>query len=71
MFPLTLYNLSFWLAVTSAILLVTAQFLNSAPKHAAYLRVDKKRLALAGVGCGLAFLVTIVLRLYTSPGFIP
>jgi len=61
-FPLTLSDISLWLAVTALILLITSEILNASPEYASRILVDKKRMRLAALGCGLAFLVTVIMR---------
>jgi hypothetical protein len=61
---LTASDISLWLAVTAIILLITSELLYSSPEYAAHLRIDKKRLRLVALGCGLAFLVTVVMRVF-------
>jgi hypothetical protein len=63
-FPLTLSDISLWLAVTAIILLVTSELLHSLPQYSARLMIDKKRLRLAALGVGLAFLATVVMRIF-------
>jgi len=61
-FPLSLSDISLWLAVTAIILLITFELLHSLPEYSARLMIDKKRLKLVTLGCGLGFVVTVVLR---------
>jgi Ni,Fe-hydrogenase I cytochrome b subunit len=63
-FPLSLSDISLWLAVTAIILLVTSELLYSSPEYAARVMIDKKLLRLIALGCGLAFLVTVVMRVF-------
>jgi hypothetical protein len=63
-FPLTLSDISLWLAVTAIILLITSELLNSLPDYSARIMIDKKRLRLVALGMGLAFLVTVVMRIF-------
>jgi hypothetical protein len=61
-FPLTLSDISVWLAITAIILLITSELLNVSPEYSSRILVDKTRMRLAGIGCGLAFLVTVVMQ---------
>ena len=61
---LSLSDISLWLAVTAFILIFTSEILISSPKYAVYFKVDKTRLRLAALGCGLAFLITVVIRAF-------
>lgn len=63
-FPLSLSDISLWLAVTAIIILITSELLFSMPEYAAYVRVEKKRLRLVALGCGLGFMVTVVMRVF-------
>lgn len=61
-FPLTLSDLSLWIAVTAIILLITSELLYSMPDVSARLSIDRQFLRYAAVGVGLAFLLTVILR---------
>lgn len=63
-FPLTLSDISLWLAVTAIILLITSELLYSLPDFSARMMIDKKRLRMVALGCGLGFLVTVVMRVF-------
>lgn len=61
-FPLSLSDFSLWLAVTTIILLITSEGMLSSPDFSARIGVDRQFLRMAATGCGLAFLVTVVMR---------
>jgi hypothetical protein len=61
-FPLSVPDLSLWLAVTAIILLVTSELLYTSPNLASKIPLDKRLLRFFAVGCGLGFLVTVMLR---------
>jgi hypothetical protein len=61
-FPLTLSDISIWLAITAIILLITSELLNVSPEYSRKILVDKTRMRFAGIGVGLAFLITVALR---------
>jgi hypothetical protein len=63
-FPLSLSDISLWLAVTAIILLITSELLYSLPEISARIMIDKKRLRLAALGVGLCFLVTVAMRVF-------
>jgi len=63
-FPLSLSDVSLWLAVTAIILLITSELLYSLPEISARIMIDKKRFRLVALGCGLGFLVTVVMRVF-------
>jgi hypothetical protein len=60
--PLTLLDISIWLAITAIILLVTSELLNFSPEYSSKIPVDKTRMRFAGIGVGLAFLITVALQ---------
>ncbi len=61
-FPLSLSDISLWLAVTAIILLTTSELIYSSPDYSARLAVDKQFLRMAAIGCGLTFFATVVMR---------
>jgi hypothetical protein len=63
-FPLSMSDISLWLAVTALILLITSELLFSMPEYSDRLNVDKTRLRQLAIGCGIAFLVTVVSRVF-------
>ncbi len=63
-FPLSLSDISLWLAATAIVLLVTSELLNSVAEHSARVLVDRKMLRLVAIGVGLAFLATVVVRIF-------
>ena len=63
-FPLSLSDISLWLAVTAIILLITSELLYSLPEYSARVMIDKKRLRLVAIGVGLGFMVTVVMRIF-------
>ena len=62
--PLSLSDVSLWLAVTAIILLITSELLYSLPEISARIMIDKTRFRLVALGCGLGFLVTVFLRVF-------
>ena len=62
--PLSVSDVSLWLAATAIILLITSELLFSSPKFSMRLNVDKKQLRLVALGCGLGFLVTVLMRVF-------
>jgi uncharacterized membrane protein (UPF0182 family) len=58
-FPLSLSDVSLWLAVTAIILLVTSELVLSLPAFSTIILTDKTRLRAVAIGCGLAFLATV------------
>ena len=60
--PLTLTDLSLWLAAIAVILLITSELLTASQEYSSRILIDKTRMRFIAFGCGLAFLVTIALR---------
>ncbi len=63
-FPLTVSDISLWLAITAIILLVTSELIFSLPEYSSRIMVDRNRLRQLAIGCGLGFLVTVVIRVF-------
>lgn len=61
--PLSISDLGLWLAVIAIILLITSELLWSSPGFAARASIDRYFLRMAAIGCGLGFLVTVVLHI--------
>lgn len=66
-FPLNLWDLSTWLAITAMILLVTAE-LGSLHHGQSNLLINKKRLKRAALAVGILFFVTVAIALYEMYG---
>lgn len=60
--PLSISDIGLWLAVTSIILLVTSELFLSSRRLSMRLSIEKKRLRLAATGCGIVFLITVLIR---------
>ncbi len=63
-FPLTFSDISLWLAVTAIIVLITSELLLSYPKISSRIAIDRKLLRLSGLALGIAFLATVVMRVF-------
>ncbi len=61
--PLDFWNVSLWLAVTSIILLITAQLV-SAYDGPSTLLIDSRKLKAAALTMGILFLATVAIRIY-------
>ncbi len=66
-FPLSISDISLWLAVTAIILLITSELLYSSPEYSARIVLDKRLLRMSAIGCGLGFLVTVLMRIVGIP----
>lgn len=62
-FPLTIPDISLWLAVTAIILLVASELILSVPEYASRIVLDRRLLRMCAMGCGLGFFVTVIMRL--------
>jgi hypothetical protein len=60
--PITLSELNLWLAATAIILLITSELLGTSQEYSSRILINKTRMRFAAFGCGIAFLVTVILR---------
>jgi len=61
--PLSFWDISLWLAVTSIILLITAELIS--PYYGqTNLLINKKKLKKAALITGILFLITVAIRIY-------
>jgi len=61
--PLSFWDISLWLAVTSIILLITAELIS--PYYGqTNLLINKKKLKNAALITGILFLITVAIRIY-------
>jgi hypothetical protein len=63
-FPLSVSDISLWLAATAIILLVTSELLSSSTGRLGNVAVEKKRLRIAALALGLGFMATVVMRVF-------
>jgi len=61
-FPLTIWDISLWIAVTAIILLVTSELMGSYSDYFGDFVIEKTRLRLVALMLGAAFMVTVILR---------
>ena len=66
-FPLSLWDISLWIAVTAIILLVTSELLAPYSDYLGDFVIEKKRLRLAALTLGAAFMATVLLRAIVPP----
>jgi VIT1/CCC1 family predicted Fe2+/Mn2+ transporter len=57
-------DISLWLAVTAIILLITSELLFTSTGTLGNIVINKKRIRLIALGLGLAFLATVVMRVF-------
>lgn len=62
-FPLSLLDISIWIAVMAIILLVTSELLTSYSGCFGDFLIDKKHMRLAALILGVAFIVIVILRI--------
>jgi len=63
-FPLTLSDISLWLAITAIIVLITSELLHSSPKISTRTPINLELLRMTGLGLGIAFLITVIMRVF-------
>lgn len=61
-FPLGIPDISLLLAVIAIILLVTSELLYASPTYASRIVLDKRLLRFIAIGCGVGFLITVLMR---------
>jgi len=61
-FPLSIWDISLWIAVTAIILLVTSELMGSYSDYFGDFVIEKTRLRLVALILGAAFMVTVLLR---------
>lgn len=66
-FPLSIWDISLWIAVTAIILLVTSELLASYSDYFGDFVIEKTRLRIAALILGAAFMVTVLLRAVMPP----
>jgi hypothetical protein len=66
-FPLSISEISLWIAVMAIILLVTSELVSSYSEHFGDFVIDKTRLRLVALILGAAFMVTVLLRVIAPP----
>jgi len=61
-FPLSLSDISLWLGFSAIVVLVTSELINLLPEFSPRIMINRSMLRTIGMGCGVAFIVTIALR---------
>lgn len=62
-FPLSLWDIGLWIAMMAIILLVTSELIGSYSDHFGDFVIEKTRLRLAAIFLGVAFMITVLLRI--------
>lgn len=63
-FPLSMSDISLWLAVTATILLITSELLSSSTEYFRSIVIEKKRLRLVALALGASFMATVIMRVF-------
>lgn len=63
-FPMSLSDISLWLAAMAIILLITSELISSATEYSTKIIIEKKRLRLVSLALGLGFMVTVIMRIF-------
>jgi len=64
-FPLSISDITLWIAVTAMILLITSELLTSYSEQFGDFPIDKTRLRLVALILGASFMATVLLRAIT------
>lgn len=63
-FPLSMSDISLWLAFMAILLLITSELIMSATGYAGRILIEKKRLRLVALALGMGFMITVVMRIF-------
>jgi len=63
-FPLSMSDISLWLAFMAILLLITSELISSATEYAGKILIEKKRLRLVALALGVGFMITAVMRVF-------
>jgi hypothetical protein len=63
-FPMSMSDISLWLAVMAIILLITSELISSATEYSGNIVIEKKRLRLVALGLGIGFMATVIMRMF-------
>ena len=63
-FPLSMSDISLWLAVSAIMLLITSELITSSTGTLGNIALDKKRLRLVALALGIGFMITVVMRIF-------
>lgn len=65
-FPMSMSDISLWLAVMAIILLITSEILSSATEYSRNIVIEKKRLRLVALALGIGFIATVIMRVFQT-----
>lgn len=63
-FPMSMSDISLWLAVMAIILLITSELISSVTEYSRNMVIERKRLRLVALALGLGFMATVVMRVF-------
>lgn len=63
-FPLSVSDISLWLAVMAIILLITSELLSSSAEYSGNVVIEKNRLRLVALALGTGFMITVIIRVF-------
>jgi hypothetical protein len=63
-FPMSISDISLWLAVMAIILLITSELISSATEYSRNILIEKNRLRLVALALGIGFMATVVMRIF-------
>ncbi len=66
-FPLSLFDVGLWIAVTAIILLITSELISPYSEQLGDFVIDKTRLRLVALLLGASFMVVVLLRAIAPP----
>jgi len=61
-FPLSVSDISLWIAITAVILLITSELISSYSESLGNFAIEKSRLRLVALLLGIAFMLTVLMR---------
>jgi hypothetical protein len=64
-FPLSIWDISLWIAVMAIILLITSELIAPYSEYFGDFVIDKTKLRIAALILGTAFMATVILRVIT------
>ena len=63
-FPLSISDVSLWLAVMAIVLLITSELLSSSTEYSRNIVIERKRLRLVALALGTGFMITVIMRVF-------
>jgi hypothetical protein len=63
-FPMSMSDISLWLAAMAIILLITSELISSAAEYSRNIVIEKNRLRLVALALGIEFMATVVMRVF-------